>query len=86
MTQQFHKVQERLTTLYTQTYDSYLTNYESTAAIQDILALKTKTNHSVYQQRVAIELYSTLIDKLGKLATFICLFKPSTPAPSQMKS
>ena len=86
LTQQFHKVQERLTTLYTQTYDSYLTNYESTAAIQDILALKTKINHSVYQQRVAIELYSTLTDKLGKLATFICLFKTSTPAPSQMKS
>ena len=70
LTQQFRQVQERLTTLYKQTYDSYLTNYESTAAIQNVLAQKTKINHSIYQQRVAIELYSTLIDKLGKLATF----------------
>ena len=84
LTQQFRKVQDRLLTLYKQTYDSYLINYESTVAIQNVLAQKTEINLLMFNNRVGIELFVTHLDELDKLATFTNQFMTPTPVPSQL--
>ena len=80
LTAEFNQIQEQLRALYRSVHASYVKNYESTMAIQKVLAKKTAINYSIYNNQIGIELFSILLEKICKLKGFT---KQMIPIPIQ---